>query len=143
MISDDLVRAVQSGGHEPSIIIKDLRPDQKFSEALLSASQFLHSCPNVYTRHRIAPINVHTPTYMRAPGEASGVFALEAAMDELTVALNIDPVELRLRNEPEEDEFKDLPFSSRSTENATGWLRSASAGAGAAPNRAPCGTAGC
>ena len=88
---------------------------EEFSEALLNASRFLHSCPNVYTRHRIAPINVHTPTYMRAPGEASGIFALESAMDELAVALSIDPVELRLRNEPEQDEFKKLPFSSRST----------------------------
>jgi xanthine dehydrogenase YagR molybdenum-binding subunit len=52
---------------------------------------------------------------MRAPGEASGVFALESAMDELAVALNIDPVELRLHNEPERDDFKQLPFSSRST----------------------------
>ena len=88
---------------------------EEFSEALLNASRFLHSCPNVHTRHRIVPMNVHTPTYMRAPGEASGVFALESAMDELAVALNIDPVELRLRNEPERDEFKKLPFSSRST----------------------------
>ena len=88
---------------------------EEFSEALLNASRFLHSCPNVYTRHRIARMNVHTPTYMRAPGEASGVFALESAMDELAVALNIDPVELRLRNEPEQEEFKKLPFSSRST----------------------------
>src|SRR5256885_13624245 len=52
---------------------------------------------------------------MRAPGEAGGVFALEPAMDELAVALNVDPVEWRLRNEPEHDEFKKLPFSSRST----------------------------
>jgi xanthine dehydrogenase YagR molybdenum-binding subunit len=88
---------------------------EEFSEALLNASRFLHSCPNVYTRHRLAPMNVHTPTYMRAPGEASGVFALESAMDELAVALNVDPVELRLRNEPDQDEFKKLPFSSRST----------------------------
>jgi xanthine dehydrogenase YagR molybdenum-binding subunit len=88
---------------------------EEFSEALLNASRFLHSCPNVYTRHRIAPMNVHTPTFMRAPGEASGVFALESAMDELAVALNIDPVELRLRNEPQQDEFQKLPFSSRST----------------------------
>src|SRR3954464_2192394 len=88
---------------------------EEFSEALLNASRFLHSCPNVDTRHRLARMNVHTPTYMRAPGEASGVFALENAMDELAVALNIDPVELRLRNEPEIDEFKKLPFSSRST----------------------------
>ena len=88
---------------------------EEFSEALLNASRFLHSCPNVDTRHRLAPMNVHTPTYMRAPGEASGIFALESAMDELAVALNFDPVELRLRNEPEMDEFKKLPFSSRST----------------------------
>jgi xanthine dehydrogenase YagR molybdenum-binding subunit len=88
---------------------------EEFSEALLNASRFLHSCPNVFTRHRIARMNVHTPTYMRAPGEASGVFALESAMDELAVALGVDPVELRLRNEPERDEFKQLPFSSRST----------------------------
>src|SRR4051812_48049615 len=88
---------------------------EEFSEALLNASRFLHSCPNVDTRHRLARMNVHTPTYMRAPGEASGVFALESAMDELAVALNLDPVELRLRNEPEIDEFKKLPFSSRST----------------------------
>src|SRR4051794_2822759 len=88
---------------------------EEFSEALLDASRFLHSCPNVYTRHRLARLNVHTPTFMRAPGEASGVFALESAMDELAVALNVDPVELRLRNEPEQDEFKKLPFSSRST----------------------------
>jgi xanthine dehydrogenase YagR molybdenum-binding subunit len=52
---------------------------------------------------------------MRAPGEVSGNFALECAMDELAAALNIDPMELRRRNEPTIDEFKKLPFSSRST----------------------------
>src|SRR5438270_12530439 len=88
---------------------------EEYSESLLDPTRFLHSCPNVYTRHRLAPLNVHTPTYMRAPGEASGVYALESAMDELAVALNVDPVELRLRNEPQQDEFKKLPFSSRST----------------------------
>ncbi|WP_342643189.1 xanthine dehydrogenase family protein molybdopterin-binding subunit [Rhodoligotrophos ferricapiens] len=88
---------------------------EEYTEALLNASRFLHSSPNVFTRHRLAPMNVHTPTYMRAPGEASGVFALECAMDELAMALGIDPLELRLRNEPEQDEDKSLPFSSRST----------------------------
>jgi xanthine dehydrogenase YagR molybdenum-binding subunit len=88
---------------------------EEYSEALLNATRVLHSCPNVYTRHRLAKMNVHTPTYMRGPGEASGIFALESAMDELAASLNIDPVELRLRNEPELDEFKKLPFSSRST----------------------------
>ena len=88
---------------------------EEYSEALLDATRFLYSCPNVHTRHRLARMNVHTPTWMRAPGEASGVYALECAMEELAVALNLDPIELRLRNEPTQDEFKKLPFSSRST----------------------------
>jgi xanthine dehydrogenase YagR molybdenum-binding subunit len=103
---------------------------EEFSEALLNASRFLHSCPNVSTRHRLAKMHVHTPTYMRAPGEASGIFALESAMDELAAALNVDPVERRLRNEPELDEYKKLPFSSRSTRECYraaaerfGWMR--------------------
>src|SRR5947207_438425 len=54
---------------------------EEYSESLLEPTRFLHSCPNVYTRHRIAPMNVHTPTFMRAPGESSGVFALEWAID--------------------------------------------------------------
>jgi xanthine dehydrogenase YagR molybdenum-binding subunit len=86
-----------------------------YDEALVDASRFLHSCPNVYTRRRAAKLHEHTPTWMRGPGEASGVFALECAMDELAVALTLDPVELRLRNEPAQDEFRKLPFSSRST----------------------------
>jgi xanthine dehydrogenase YagR molybdenum-binding subunit len=86
-----------------------------YSEALLETSRFLYSCPNVYTRHRLAPMNENTPTFMRAPGEVSGNFALESALDELAVALNIDPVELRLRNEPAQDEHRKLPFSSRAT----------------------------
>ena len=88
---------------------------EEYSESLLEPTRFLHSCSNVYTRYRLAPMNVHTPTYMRAPGEVSGIYALESAMDELAVALNVDPVELRLRNEPQQDESKKLPFSSRST----------------------------
>jgi xanthine dehydrogenase YagR molybdenum-binding subunit len=88
---------------------------EEFSETLPGPTQLLHSCPNVYTRRRIVPLHVHTPAHMRAPGQVSGIFALECAMDELAVALRIDPVELRLRNEPEHDESSGLPFSSRST----------------------------
>ncbi|MGD9618015.1 MAG: xanthine dehydrogenase family protein molybdopterin-binding subunit [Alphaproteobacteria bacterium] len=106
---DGRLAAIIHDGHQETSTYEE------YAEALLNASRFLHSSPNVYTRHCIAPMNVHTPIYMRAPGEASGVFALESAMDELAVALNIDPVELRLRNEPERDEFRNLPFSSRST----------------------------
>jgi xanthine dehydrogenase YagR molybdenum-binding subunit len=107
---------------------------EEYSEALLNATRFLHSCPNVYTRHRIARLNVHTPTYMRAPGEASGVFALECAMDEMATELGMDPVAFRLLNEPNQDEEKNLPFSSRATREAYrlgagrfGWSRRAPA----------------
>lgn len=57
-------------------------------------------------------------TFMRAPGESVGTFALESAMDELAAALGIDPIELRLRNEPEQDPTTGLPFSSRNLEQA-------------------------
>ncbi|HEX5819568.1 MAG TPA: xanthine dehydrogenase family protein molybdopterin-binding subunit, partial [Gemmatimonadales bacterium] len=106
---DGRLAAIVHDGHQETSTYEE------FSEALLDTSRFLYSCPNVSTRHRLARLNVHTPTYMRAPGEVSGNFALESAMDELAVALGVDPVELRVRNEPEQDEFKKLPFSSRST----------------------------
>jgi xanthine dehydrogenase YagR molybdenum-binding subunit len=107
--SDGRLAAIVHDGHQETSTYEE------FTEALLNPTRFLHSCPNVYTRHRLARLNVHTPTYMRAPGEVSGIFALESAVDELAVALKMDPVELRLRNEPTQDEFKKLPFSSRST----------------------------
>jgi xanthine dehydrogenase YagR molybdenum-binding subunit len=87
---------------------------EQFVESLLSATGFMYSCPNVRTLYRLLPLDIGTPTYMRGPGEASGVYALECAMDELSYALNMDPVELRRRNEPEFDEGVGLPFSSRS-----------------------------
>jgi xanthine dehydrogenase YagR molybdenum-binding subunit len=59
-------------------------------------------------------MNVGTPTFMRAPGEASGTFAIEAAMDELAYALKMDPLQLRLKNYAEQDPEKKLPFSSKS-----------------------------
>jgi xanthine dehydrogenase YagR molybdenum-binding subunit len=87
---------------------------EDYVEALTTVSPYLYSCPNVRTRYRLAPLDTSTPTFMRAPGEASGIFALESAMDELAVQLGIDPIELRLRNEPEIDEGENRPFSSRS-----------------------------
>ncbi len=87
---------------------------EQFTEALTSCSTYLYACPNVRTRYRLAPLDTSTPTYMRAPGEASGFYAVETAMDELAVALAMDPVELRRRNEPTVDESNGRPFSSRS-----------------------------
>src|SRR3546814_15938445 len=74
---------------------------EQFVEALTSATGFLYSCPNLRTRYRLKPLDAGTPTYMRGPGEASGIYAIECAMDELAHALGIDPHELPRRNEPE------------------------------------------
>jgi xanthine dehydrogenase YagR molybdenum-binding subunit len=87
---------------------------EQYVEALTSNSGYMYSCPNVRIRHRLLPLDTGTPTWMRGPGEASGVFALECAVDELSYALGIDPIELRRHNEPEIDEAKNKPFSSRS-----------------------------
>jgi xanthine dehydrogenase YagR molybdenum-binding subunit len=87
---------------------------EQFIEALTSAANFMYSCPNVRTQYRLAPLDIGTPTYMRGPGEASGAHAVECAVDELSYALGIDPIELRRRNEPQVDEGNGKPFSSRS-----------------------------
>ncbi|EON18104.1 putative xanthine dehydrogenase subunit [Cupriavidus sp. GA3-3] len=103
---------------------------EQFTEALTAVTPFLYRCPNVRTRYRLVPLDIGTPTFMRGPGEATGVFALECAMDELAYALEMDPLELRRRNEPGLDEGMQLPFSSRSMlacyergADAFGWSR--------------------
>jgi xanthine dehydrogenase YagR molybdenum-binding subunit len=87
---------------------------EQFTEALTSVSPLMYSCRNVRTRYRLTPLDTSTPTHMRGPGEASGVYAVECAMDELSYALGIDPIEFRRRNEPRIDEGTNKPFSSRS-----------------------------
>ena len=85
-----------------------------FVEAAGSPSAFLYSCTNVQVTHRLVRLNTGTPTFTRAPGFASGSFALESAMDEMACRLGIDPVEFRLRNFADRDEQEDLPWSSNS-----------------------------
>jgi xanthine dehydrogenase YagR molybdenum-binding subunit len=77
-------------------------------------TRMMYESPNQQTTHRLVRMNLGTPTFMRAPGEAPGSFALESAMDELAYELGIDPLELRLRNYAERDPGKRLPFSSKS-----------------------------
>jgi len=86
----------------------------EFMEPVAKTARMIYACPNIETSHRLVRLNVGTPTYMRAPGEASGSFALESAMDELADALKIDPIELRLRNYALVDPDKGLPWSSKS-----------------------------
>lgn len=77
------------------------------------ATPRMYSTPNLSVRWGLARRNVGAPTSMRGPGAVPGMYALESAMDELAVALQMDPVALRLLNEPEHDEATGLPFSSR------------------------------
>jgi xanthine dehydrogenase YagR molybdenum-binding subunit len=76
-------------------------------------TRMMYASPNRRTSHRIARLDLPPPTIMRAPGEAQGSFALESAIDELAIACGIDPVALRIRNEPDTDPDSGLPFSSR------------------------------
>jgi xanthine dehydrogenase YagR molybdenum-binding subunit len=87
---------------------------EEYTESLLNPTRFLYACPNVTTRYRLAAMNVNTPASMRALGEASGVYALESALDEVAVALGMDPVGLRLRNHADADPQSGRPWSSKS-----------------------------
>ena len=86
----------------------------EFVEPAAYATRMLYACPAVKTSHQLVRLDVSTPTFMRGPGEASGSFALESAMDELSYALGVDPIELRLRNYAETDPDEHKPFSSKS-----------------------------
>jgi xanthine dehydrogenase YagR molybdenum-binding subunit len=72
--------------------IAETSSHEQYVERLVESARFLHSCPNVATHYALLPLDVHTPVYMRAPGTASGIFALECAIDELAYALHLDPV---------------------------------------------------
>ena len=86
---------------------------EDFTEPSAMPTRQLYACANVATSHKLAQLNVGVPTFQRAPGEASGTFALESAMDELAYALGIDPLELRLRNYAEADPRTGKPWSSK------------------------------
>jgi xanthine dehydrogenase YagR molybdenum-binding subunit len=87
---------------------------EQYTESLTDVAKYCYACPNVATRYRLVSMDVNTPASMRAPGEASGTFALESAIDELAEACNIDPLEFRIRNHADRDPEKDLPWSSKS-----------------------------
>ncbi|MGC5779083.1 molybdopterin cofactor-binding domain-containing protein [Methylobacterium sp. NFXW15] len=91
----------------------DTAIDDGFYETSANVTRSLYAAPNRITRHRMVNLNLPIASSMRAPGEAVGQLAFECAMDELAERLNIDPVELRIRNEPQEDPEKKVPFSTR------------------------------
>jgi xanthine dehydrogenase YagR molybdenum-binding subunit len=86
---------------------------EPFSDATTGFTKQVYACPNLYAPLKVAATDLATPTWMRAPGAVSGMFALESAMDELAYSLKIDPLELRLINYAEVDPESGKPFSSK------------------------------
>jgi xanthine dehydrogenase YagR molybdenum-binding subunit len=97
-------------GHD--VFSGNLPSEQTYEGAALQ-TRTLYAGPNRLTRHRQVPLDIPVASSMRAPGESVGLMALECAMDELAEKLELDPIELRIRNEPSEDPEKHIPFSSR------------------------------
>jgi xanthine dehydrogenase YagR molybdenum-binding subunit len=120
-------------GHRPATIERlalgakaDGTLDSVSHEAIAVTSQFeefsrndtgwaalLYKSANAKYVHRLARLDVPTSCDMRAPGAATGVYALESAMDELAVALKLDPIELRLRCYSDRDQNEDVPYTSK------------------------------
>jgi xanthine dehydrogenase YagR molybdenum-binding subunit len=105
---DGRLTAVRHEVHTNTSVLED------YLESSAFPTRVMYSCPNVSTVSRIVPLNLGTPTYMRAPGVATGTYALEVAMDELAYRLKIDPLELRLLNYAEADPHSGNPFTEKS-----------------------------
>lgn len=85
---------------------------EQFTERILEPTKSMYNCANVHTTYKLVPLDMSTPCPTRGPGETSGSFAMESAVDELAYALNMDPLELRLKNFAETDQLNNLPWSS-------------------------------
>jgi len=84
-----------------------------FCEPAGLSSRILYHAPRLVVSHRVARINAPTPCFMRGPGEAPGLFALESAIDELAVELGMDPLELRIRSHADIDQASGKPWSGK------------------------------
>ncbi|MEW2266637.1 xanthine dehydrogenase family protein molybdopterin-binding subunit [Streptomyces sp. NPDC047853] len=85
----------------------------EFVEPGAGVARVMYDAEAHRTANHVVRLDVPSPTFMRAPGEAPGSFAIEVALDELAERCGVDPIELRLRNEPEVGPVSGLPFSSR------------------------------
>jgi xanthine dehydrogenase YagR molybdenum-binding subunit len=99
--------AIRHVVHANTSVIENYLENSAFS------TRVMYACDNVSTVHRLVQLNMGTPTFMRAPGVATGTFALEMGMDELAYKLNMDPLQLRLINYTEVDPHSKLPFTGK------------------------------
>jgi xanthine dehydrogenase YagR molybdenum-binding subunit len=94
-------------------VIEHTSTVKEFAEQTAVGTRMMYAAPNRRTAHRLAALDVPVPSWMRAPGETPGIHALEVAMDELAAACRLDPVELRVRNDPARDPESGKPWSGR------------------------------
>jgi xanthine dehydrogenase YagR molybdenum-binding subunit len=94
-------------------VIEQTSAVKEFAEQTAVTSRTMYASPNRRTSHRLAALDVAVPFWMRAPGECPGTYAAEVAMDELAVACGVDPIELRVRNDPPVDPGTGNPWSGR------------------------------
>ena len=94
-------------------VVEQTAKIKEFAEQTAYATRTMYATETRSTTHRLAALDVPVPSWMRAPGEAPGMYALEAAMDEMAVKCDLDPIEFRICNEPELDAETGLPYSSR------------------------------
>jgi len=105
---DGTLRALKHEVFSSTAVVKE------FVEAAAHrTSRYLYRSPNIFVSQHLVPLDVPPGTFARAPGVASGMFGLESAMDELAVKLEIDPIELRIRNHAEIYPGTDRPWSSK------------------------------
>jgi len=103
-------------GHLRSLVqtCVTVTPDHaRYAEQCTFPARHLYAADHLFVGQRIVPLDVVANTWMRAPGESIGTFALESALDELSYELQLDPIELRRLNEPTQDPTEKTPFSSR------------------------------
>lgn len=86
---------------------------ENYIENVVNWSGKMYKCENVEEVYKLVKLDMYTPLDMRAPGGATGVYALECALDELAYKLQMDPLQLRLKNYTEQDMSKGKPFSSK------------------------------
>jgi xanthine dehydrogenase YagR molybdenum-binding subunit len=104
---DGSLTAIQHNCLSHTSVIED------FTEPSSNVTRVLYASPAIETSQRLVALNVGTPTFQRAPGESTGTFALEIAMDELAEKLKMDPIQLRLKNYAEKDPTSNKAFSSK------------------------------
>jgi xanthine dehydrogenase YagR molybdenum-binding subunit len=113
-----------------------MTPYNALAEQFTFPARHIYATETLKTDQQVVDMDMLANSFMRAPGESVGTFALVSAIDELAIELDIDPIELRIRNEPEQDPSSGLPFSARHLVDAWrtgaerfGWKRRAPAGA--------------